>query len=107
MTGDSGSAIKAKHNRLIFYFWAYTPADWQKRPIGRALADENYRKLNRRIAGITVYADGNRFAWSVHGLWVWLTSAAFENGTPGGTAEEIRDGVLDGLVIATKRTPFD
>ena len=106
LTGDQGSALELRHERLIFHFWASKPDGWQKKPLRRALADENYRELEPKISGTTVYTDGRRFAWAVHGLWAWLTSAGLADGTPGGTAEEIREGVLDDLVVATKDTPF-
>jgi hypothetical protein len=105
--GDTGSAIVGKHDRLTFHFWAFEPKNREEESLGRALDNEGYRELGRSIAGVTVYTDGTRFAWSVHGLWVWLTSAGIVNGTPSGTAKEINGGTLEKLVAATRSTPFE
>ncbi len=105
-TGDTGSALTATDGKFIFHFWAFTPED-RPRDLARALAKENYRELPERVAGLPVYSDGTRFVWSTQGLWVWVASVGLENGTPGGTAHEIRRTVLDDLVIATTRTSFD
>ncbi|MDQ3958084.1 MAG: hypothetical protein M3273_07155, partial [Actinomycetota bacterium] len=39
------------------------------------LARENY-ELDRAVGGVDVYFDGIRYAWRVHGLWMWLTTAS-------------------------------
>lgn len=106
LTGDSGSALTATDGQVIFHFWAFTPNE-QRARLDQALARENYRELPEREKGAPIYTDGIRFAWSARGLWVWLTSAGIENGTPGGTAAEVRRAVLDDLVTASTRTSLD
>lgn len=106
LTGDTGSALTATDGQVIFHFWAFTPEEQPSR-LDRAAAKENYRQLRERVSGIRIYTDGIRFAWSAQGLWVWLTSAGVEDGTPGGTAAEVRRAVLDDLVTASAGTTFD
>ncbi|MGH2746488.1 MAG: hypothetical protein ACRDKB_01005 [Actinomycetota bacterium] len=96
LAGDTGSALVGRHRGLEFHFWAFIPEAWQKKPLRRALAEENYRPLHRS----RVYCDGVRFAWSVHGLYVWLAASV-------GSLDQIANRVLDGLLRSSKRTPYE
>ncbi|MDQ3953082.1 MAG: hypothetical protein M3279_08985 [Actinomycetota bacterium] len=83
VTGDTGSALTIERQGLAFHLWAFTPEEPELRT--RQLRQEAYEHVES-VAGVRIYADGQRLTWDSYGLHVWMAQAGLgglDVGVPG------------------------
>lgn len=97
VVGDTGSGLIIDNGRDSFYFKAFEPEKPESRE--ESLTNANYTPVFE-VDGTTVYFDGIRFTWDVHGLEGWLE--------PGpGKDDQTTDQDIVGPIIRTSLdTPY-
>ena len=94
VTGDTGSALEIDDGAHSFNFWAFEPED-DPSTREEALQAENY-ELFTEIDDTSVFFDGARLTWEVHGLYAWLTDQEQGDGpTEKGALERIVRASID------------
>ena len=91
---DGGGAPEIKQSHVTFKFWALIQEKGGDR---RALLTaEDYEKVGQ-VGEISLYSDGQRLTWEVHGLYAWLSGVdGIDASTPG-----VKD-----VVEASVRVPY-
>ena len=93
-TGDTGSAIIARHGGE-FFVWATSVGE--EGPISKFFPVGSYERV-QTADGTAVYSDGVQFVWRAGDFYVWVQS--------GEQGFAISPDLLDALVIASVGTPF-
>lgn len=91
---EGGGAPEVTRSHVTFMFWAFVREEEGSR--SAILAEEGYKKVGE-AAGISIFSDGLRVTWQVHGLYAWLSGVeGIDASTPG-----VRD-----IVEASVRVPY-